>query len=545
MTPVQDVKELIQGLVKAKKNLRIYPENNPVYARTINDIYLRMTTILDSAGSLSLKIRQHDIFFDGESVYHSDGKEENLALFFFKDGVRELTFDRRLPKAEMEDFLRILSADFEREVLDDDIVTLMWEKDFQFIHYVVDDSVLLEDENYEERATEEAKNASNNNEGIFDAYKDAFSIEKVPDINVVPITAEDLEHMIREIENDQSDKSITLIHLLFEMLSYAEGVGEYRELTGFISSALEFAINHGNLEAAVYTLKKIEHEGDVYGRDARACLKDLKDFINSAEFVKLLGEVLDEGAEFTEELLHEFASLLEGKAILPFIHILGELRNAPARKAVISILSELGRKDIASIAKGLQDRRWYVVRNIICILRQIGDASAVEHLTRAVRHPDRRVKKEAIRTLGVMGTGDVLQVLKDCLHDTDELVRLAAVRAVGLIGTPVSKKILIDRITDKGFRDKSYNEKREFYEVLAKWRDNDVVGLLIKALKRKTLFKRARNTETRAAAAHGLGITGAQEALDHLVRLRNVKNRLLRENVQAAIKRITDEKDGI
>ncbi|GMT47206.1 MAG: PBS lyase [bacterium] len=545
MTLAQDVKDTVQELIKAKKNLRIYPENNPVYARTINNVYSRMTTILDSSGSLSLKIKQHDIFLAGETVYHSDEKEENLALFFFKDGIRELTFNQGLPKNEMEDFLRILSVDFEREVSDDDIVTLMWEKDFQFIHYIVDDSILLEDETYEERAIEEAKKASANNEGILNAYEDAFGLEKESGLNVVPITDEDLGNIIREIENDPPDKSITLIHLLFEMLSYAEGMGEYKELTGFISSALEFAINLGNLEAAVYTFKKIGHgtAEDIYGKDAYVCLKELKTFINSARFIKLLGEILDEGAEFNEELLYEFASLLDKRAILPFIHILGELRNAPARKAVISILSELGKKDIPSIAQGMHDRRWYVVRNIICILRQIGDTSAVEYLTRAVRHPDRRVKKEAIRTLGVMGTGSVLPVLKDCMSDSDELVRLAAVRAIGLIGTPVSKKIILDRITDRSFRDKSYNEKKEFYEVLAKWKDSDVIDLLIKSLKRKTLFKRTKNVEIRAAAAHGLGIIGTEEALETLMKLRNSKNKLLRENIQSAIKRITDEKN--
>ncbi len=544
MTLAQDVKETIQELIKAKKNLRIYPENNPVYARTINNLYSRMTTILDSSNPLTLKIRQHDIFLEGETVYHSDEKEENLALFFFKDGIREITFNRGLPKNEMEDFLRILSVDFEREVLDDDIVTLMWEKDFQFIHYIVDDSILLEDETYEERAVEEAKKASANNEGILNAYEDAFGPEKESGVSVVPITDEDLENIIREIESDTPDKSITLIHLLFEMLSCAEGMGEYKELTGFISSTLEYAINHGNLYAAVYTLKKIEHNAtkDINNKDTNVCLKELKGFINSERFVKLLGEILDEGAEFNEELLHEFASLLDKRAILPFVHILGELKNAPARKSIIKILSELGKKDIHIIAKGLHDRRWYVVRNIICILRQIGDTSAVEYLTHAVRHPDRRVKKEAIRTLGVMGTGSVLPVLKDCMSDTDELVRLAAVRAIGLIGTPVSKKILLDRITDKSFRDKNYNEKKEFYEVVAKWKDRDVIGLLIKSIKRKTLFRRTKNVEIRAAAAHGLGIIGTEEALETLMKLRNTKNKLLRENVQTAIKRITDEK---
>ena len=69
------------------------------------------------------------------------------------------------------------------------------------------------------------------------------------------------------------------------------------------------------------------------------------------------------------------------------------------------------------------------------------------------------------------------------------------------------------------------------------------ISLLIRNLKRKTLFKRAKNLEIRAAAAHGLGIIGTEEALENLMKLQNSKNKLLRENVQLAIKRITDEKE--
>ena len=207
------------------------------------------------------------------------------------------------------------------------------------------------------------------------------------------------------------------------------------------------------------------------------------------------------------------------------------------------MLSELGKKDINLVAKGLNDRRWYVVRNIIYILRQIGDRAAIEYLTRAVRHTDRRVKKEAIRALGEMGTGDVLHILKDCMSDEDELIRITSIRAIGLIGTPVSKKILIDKIKDTGFKDKHFNEKKEFFEILSKWKDSDVIDLLIKILKKRTFFKRAKNDETRAAAAYCLGIMGVENAIDFLAGLQGSKNRLLRENARNAIKRIRDGKN--
>ena len=49
-------------------------------------------------------------------------------MFFFRDGIRELQFRDGLTQQELEEFLKIITLDFEREAVDDDIVTLLWEK---------------------------------------------------------------------------------------------------------------------------------------------------------------------------------------------------------------------------------------------------------------------------------------------------------------------------------------------------------------------------------------------------------------------------------
>ncbi len=544
MVVSSDAKELIQALIKAKKNLRIYPENNPVYVKTVDDIYARITGFLDYTDPLTLKFKQYEILFDGDVVYHNEEKEESLALFFFKDGVRELTFKKGIPRDEVEEFLRVLSVDFEREALDDDIVTLMWEKDFHYIQYVVDDAFLIDDETYEETAVSQIKGSSADTEGILKAYEDAIGTERAAKINVVPLTNDDLRSIIQEIENDPPDKTLNLIQVLFEMFFYAEGKAEYDELSQFMKSTLEYAIGRGNLETAVYTIRKIRSsikEG-LYDSNINIYLRGVEQFVNSARFINLLGEVLDNGVEFTNDLLYEFAVLLDKNAIPHLIYILGELKNISARRATINILSVVGKKDISLLARGLNDGRWYVVRNVIYILRQIGERNAIEHLTTAVRHPDKRVRKEAIRALGEMGSGDVLHILKGCLSDPDESVRITTVRAVGLIRTPLSKKILVDEIAEKSFREKSFNEKKEFFEVLSRWKDGDVIDLLVKILRRRAFFKRMKNDETRAAAAYCLGLMGVVNAMDHLIRLQGSNNRLLRENVRAAIKRIKDGK---
>ncbi len=179
-----------------------------------------------------------------------------------------------------------------------------------------------------------------------------------------------------------------------------------------------------------------------------------------------------------------------------------------------------------------------MVKNIIYILRQIRDKSTLEYISQAVNYPNRKVRIEAIHALGEMGTESVLRKLKDCISDSDDLIRIASIRAMGLIRTSASKKIVLDEIADKAFHNKSFNEKMEFFKVLAHWKENDVIELILKTLNRQVIFKKERNDETRAAAAYCLGMMGIKEAPDVLLKLKNSKNKLLRKNALNTLKMI-------
>ena len=132
-------------------------------------------------------------------------------------------------------------------------------------------------------------------------------------------------------------------------------------------------------------------------------------FLGFDATIKLLGELLDSGIEINEKIWDEYVAFLDKNAIQPFITILGELKSIPARKNVINALISLGRKDIQSLAKGLYDSRWYVVRNIIYILGKIGDKVAVDYLLKTVNHSDIRVRKEGIKAMGELGAPECFQ----------------------------------------------------------------------------------------------------------------------------------------
>ncbi|MBA4374398.1 MAG: hypothetical protein C0402_16220 [Thermodesulfovibrio sp.] len=538
---VKKVKDVIQTVLKARKILRMYPENNPIYVNTLEECYNKFRDFFYYQDDLVLTVKQNEIIYHGEQVYYSAEKEDNLAVFFFKDGLREISFKKGLQPEELEAFLKIISLDFNRDVLDDDIVTLFWERDFQKIQYVVDDVVLSDDEDYEERAVAEAKEESAGDDNILKAYEDAFKeTEELTDVLIVPLTDKDLQSLLKELDDDNADKTPKLIQILFEMIFLSESAEDFEDLLDFFKNAIEYIAGRGEIHLLVQTQSRLQGivedaaNADIVRKFARKVMM----FAGSEQIIIILGEVLDSGQESEEKIFEDFIKYLDRSAIVPLMKVLGELKSIHARKFVIDALVFLGTKDISLLAKGLTDTRWYVVRNIIYILRKIGDKRAVDYLLKTVRHGDVRVKKEVIRALGELGGGGVLQALRDCLDDTDAQVRSASLKALCNMGSEASKRIILNKVNDKVFKDKEFEEKKEFFEALPRWKDEEIYNFLIATVKQNVFFGRSKNYENRACAAGALGILGRKDALPILQKLRNDGNKLLREAVLLAVKRI-------
>lgn len=538
---LKKVRDIIQSFLKSRKILRMYPKNNPIYINTLQEDFGKFKDFFYYQEELTFKIRQNEIFFDTEQVYASAEKEDNLALFFFRDGLREISFKKGLTFEEMEDFLQVISTDFTREGMDDDIVTLFWERDFQNISYVADELVLADEEDYESRALEEIQEKAPDEDSLLKAYEDAFrQEEEVKDVSIVPLSDKDLQALMQELEMDGRDKMSKLVDILFELLYVTDSKEALEELVGFFDIALDFMVDHGDITTVNSMLGRIKRL-----REDPAATEDLKRFAQRIFFnagneriITLLGGYIDSGQEIDEKPIEDFVKFLDRNAIVPFMKILGELQSIHARKIVIETLTYLGVKDIATLAKGLSDPRWYVVRNIIYILRKIGDKRAVEYLQKTLRHGDIRVKKEVIRTLGELGGTGVLQALRECLEDPDSQVRSATLKSFAQIGTEPAKRIILNKITEKTFGEKDFEEKKEFFEALSKWKDREVFDFMITTVKKTTFFGRARNYELRSCAAYGLGLGGNKDAVTVLAKYRNDGNRMFREFVLSALKRL-------
>jgi len=544
MKQINLISDFLQTLLNAKKMVNLYQKNNPMYTKAIDNLFTKATDIFQQTGDIVLQIEPQALLSNNEQVYSSQEQHNNFAFLFFKEGLRELTFKKDVTKEELEDFLSIISLD-DKELLDNDIVSLLWDRNFKNIGYVVDEDVFAEEDGYESKATQQVLEQSTPQDQIMAAYRDAFTAEDVARVEIEVPSESDYEDVKIRLERDSEIKLFKIINIIFELFWQARDKDELDVITSIMKNVVGYLVNNGNMENLIDILKKISitsNDEDI-PIEIKESLKEVVFHAGSPDIIRAMGPFIDNRTDVDEETLNEFTAYLEKNAIPSFIELLGELKNYAARKMVIHILTEIGRKDINALLNGLADRRWYLVRNIILIIKQIGDMDAAYQLITKVRHADIRVKTEVIKTIGDLKISQAISFLEQSLDAAEQQVRISAVRAIGHLRSEKAKQILIQQIKEnKAFIDKNYDEKKCFFEVLSLWRENDVAEFFSGFLKLKSYFSRKKLYETIACAAYALGRIGNSEYLPLLKKYERSSDPVLRENVRIALRSIARER---
>src|SRR4030042_4091598 len=139
---VKSTKGLIQTFLQTLKAFRLYEASHPILSKFLERLRKDFEIYFDEFDSFSLQIGEHRLYYQGKVVYENQDIKESLAFVFFKDGVRELQFSKDLEFKEILDFLNVVRKSDFLNRMEDDLVTLLWEKDFSHITFTTVDEFL-------------------------------------------------------------------------------------------------------------------------------------------------------------------------------------------------------------------------------------------------------------------------------------------------------------------------------------------------------------------------------------------------------------------
>jgi HEAT repeat protein len=114
------------------------------------------------------------------------------------------------------------------------------------------------------------------------------------------------------------------------------------------------------------------------------------------------------------------------------------------RLRLIDLAASLGPAIVPETRRLLADPRWYVVRNMVLLLRKVQDRTAMSEILRCADHSDLRVRLEAIRALFAFDSKVPRDLLARTIHHPDPRLAEAAVLLSGQHGITQATDLLVE-----------------------------------------------------------------------------------------------------
>ena len=536
---IKSAADIFNTLSKAIKTLKIYPDTSPLKKKVVAELTEKFNKFLDVYGNLTLSVKHSELFYQEGVVYSHPSKEENIAFKLYGDGIRELTFTEGLEEKEILDFIDVISGEYKGEEGDEDTVTLLWEKDFKNIRYIVieagEDAVtrpLIPEKTLPSEAT---KNA------LFRAYKSEtgtelhgktvadpasveLEIEQIygkPFSEIFTLSQEEITKVRQEMEMERGlDQVLELLDVLFHILQTEREFDSFSEILSNIESGLKELILSGKYKIVIPTMTTLKNLTKDENTFSSAHAQEVQKVIDALGDVKFLHQItLSTNLSKTDDMdsLFTFITMLNRNAVIPVTNLVGTLDQMKTRRLFCDALAILAKENIEPLFVKLEDKNWYVVRNIVYTLGKIKDKKAVPFLKKIKDHKEPRVRKEIVHTLAEINSDDARKLLIEFFYDIDESIRIAALKNIAASGYNKAVPEILNIISGDGFEAKEVYEKKDFFETLGRLGHNDILPFLKDILmKRARLFGKAKIEEQRLYAAHTLKIMAVPEAREIL-----------------------------
>ncbi|HKY33866.1 MAG TPA: HEAT repeat domain-containing protein [Candidatus Polarisedimenticolia bacterium] len=358
--------------------------------------------------------------------------------------------------------------------------------------------------------------------------------------------ADNARHLLQMLEKASKGQFVLgrLTELFFSRLQEEPDAEVVSRLAGALAFLADLKLRSGELRSALDLMRKTEALADSPIAATRERGEKLSEALSRAGSDKIFQKLSQMLLEGSDQASLEAAEILKrggGRTANHLIERLAEEENRSHRARLVLLLKEMGKGSSSPFLARLDDPRWFLVRNVVGILGDIGDPNVVTHLKRVASHGDPRVRREVVRTFMRLGTPECEDLIIASLADEDRGVQITAVNALATLKGKRSASVLLDLARKSPpFEDVAPEVRQEAFLGLGKLGAAEAVPVLSEVLKKKGFLGRSEPAELRAAAARALGAFGSKEAISLLTDLaQNESKPAVREAAQQALQQRT------
>jgi HEAT repeat protein len=534
---------------------RLYRGNNPVVVTAQESVAAGLADLLARHGTLRLRFSANEIQLGEEPVVRVSTRApgddqlraptDDLPFLFYRDGIRRITLLGGASRNEIDTLIQILRRVGSGADSQDDLVTLLWQTNLSSVQI---DAVPLEQAIYisthpgGEGSDAEAKKGQvfawsptgseirsdlGQAAGTQGLHRDTFDDWPLPEWWAeVP---EAFEHL--ETAAEQGRSAFSSAWSLESAEEWSKAAPDFlrgllalddsedmrralaRSAAAWLASALQ-KVSWDEVERALHVLNEFDPGRDLGGEELTASLAELD--------TQIMAERLDEGDAADHNRFAAIVVALGPPAIGFCVDIMSRSDKARARAATVTALSYLCPENPELLAPSLQDPRWHVVRNIVFVLGLIGGPGVTPLLRTVAHHPDARVRRQLVQTLGALPAEERTPLLLAQLDTRDAQLLASALNILTREKSPEVMQAILACIEAPDFESRDEGSQRALFGALAEIADDRAVQTLERLLHEGGWF--ARRTFQRVAAARTLrriGTPAAMAVLESGVRARS------------------------
>ena len=558
------VMELLRLFGKAARAHQLYLPNNPVYKAAHDALRAAFVPIWEETGELVLSFTESEVNYAGDIVLEEASRtSDSLPWIFYKDGVREIALTPGFEAEELDRLLGILQRVRKANPDEDDLLTLLWQGDYNFLRYryvdvtmesssggvsLSDGSEMVAQEKIDTRASvaEDVAIAENIDGGGGEVLESSASRPGVVnmadfDATLYFLDEHEIEYLQNEIKREyDADLRQSVVAMLFDIFEQQPDPAIREESANALESLMLHMLAAGQFHNVAYLLRESQvaaQRAIELGPDQRERLTFLPTRLSAPEALTQLLQSIDEATELppSAELLELFEQL-RAPALVTVLEWLSRLQNVRLRPLLEQAAARLASQNTGELVRLVGSLNQSVALEAIKRAGALRTPAAVAPIGKVLTDGEAPLRAAAVQALNEIGSPSAMQWLERAVEDADRDVRVAAVRALQAKVYRPALPRLDALVKSKGIREADLSEKMAVFEAYGTLCGEGGVAALDATLNGKSLFGRRDDTELRACAAVALGRIGSNSALESLRRSVNAKDVVVRNAVARALR---------
>ncbi len=555
--PVADykaVEQLIQALVKGLRAIQIYLPNNPIYEKACTKVTNAFEAVWGGTDELILAVTDTEIRWEEQIVYSESNRSESLGWMLYEDGVRSVTMLPGVEEGEVIRFLEVLNRNRSLPPEGaDDLLTLLWEQEFDRISYVTAELGQEDGNGIEGSGGGGGGNAAPPAEDVRAEVRSQLAGAAEEEKATEFVSMEDFDSSLYELEPDEiaylkrelvreydQDLRTNALAILCDIFEFQSDADIRSEVLTILGSFVPHLLAAGDSDSVVYVLRETQairkRVKDLTEEQATALDQLPARLSEPVAFGHLLAALDKGGTNVSDKELERIFGGLRPEVFETALEWLPQLGTERIKALLEDALIKIAIANSKMLTDALESRSREVAHVAVRFAKTLALPEVVTPLGRLLQGPDRDLRAEVVDVLEVIGTSEAMEELEKAVDDPNRAIRLAAIRTLVRHSHDGVVPRIKAKVTDKEFRNADLTEKKALLEAYGVLAGPPGVAVLALMLLPRGFLRRKEAPQVRACAAMGLGKIGTPEAAVVLRRVAGDKDALVRNAVNQALR---------